>query len=128
MPSFVVSGASIQCSMGTTPGTLMATSQQTVLMNGKPAATVRDVVPITSVTPCGMCTSLANPTVASATAAALGVLTPMPCVPAPAGIWVGGSAGVMAGGMPCLTNTATLTCAYGGSIRILSPGQINGLG
>ena len=122
MPSFVVSGASIQCSMGTTPGTLMATSQQTVLMNGKPAATVRDVVPITSGT------SLANPTVASATAAALGVLTPMPCVPAPAGIWVGGSAGVMAGGMPCLTNTATLTCAYGGSIRILSPGQINVLG
>ncbi len=127
MPNFVVSGAPIQCTMGTTPGTLVATSQQTIVINGMPAATVRDVTPITSVTPCGMCTSLSNPTVASATAAAFGVLTPMPCVPAPAGLWVGASP-VTANGAPCLTDTSTLACSYGGSIRIVSPSQMKVVG
>lgn len=122
MPVFVVNGASILCTMGTSPGSILATSQQKILMNGMPVATIRDVAPITSITPCGMCTSLANPTVASATAAALGVLTPMPCVPAPIGVWTGGSA-VSAEGIPCLTNGSTLVCSYGGSISIVSPGQ-----
>ena len=113
--------------MGLSPGSLLATSQQSVLMGGAPVATVSDVAPITNVTPCGMCTSLMNPTVASATAAALGVLTPMPCVPAPLGTWLGGSP-LMAGGIPCLTNQSTLTCSYGGTISIVSPQQGTVLG
>ncbi len=37
--------------------------------------------PFVSIMPFAMCTSPANPTVAAATAAAMGVLTPMPCIP-----------------------------------------------
>ncbi len=118
----VVAGASVQCTMGLAPGQLLVTSQTMVLAGGRPAATVTDAAPITNITPCGMCTSLANPTVASATAAALGVLTPMPCVPAPAGIWT--CAGTpLVGGMPALSVEGTLVCSYGGSLCIISPGQ-----
>lgn len=122
MATAVVSGASVQCTMGMAPGQLLVTSQATVLSGGMPAATVTDAAPMTNVTPCGMCTSLANPQVAAATAAALGVLTPMPCVPVPVGIWT--CAGTpLIGGKPALSTDATLTCSYGGSIRVVSPGQ-----
>lgn len=122
MATAVVSGASVQCTMGMAPGQLLVTSQATVLAGGMPAATVTDAAPMTNVTPYGMCTSLANPQVAAATAAALGVLTPMPCVPVPAGIWT--CAGTpLIGGKPALSTDATLTCSYGGSIRVVSPGQ-----
>ena len=118
----VVAGATIMCTMGLSPGTLAVTSQQKVLMSGLSAATINDTAPMVNVGACGLCTSLANPTVASATAAALGVLTPMPCVPAPLGTWMGGSCPLVSG-QPGLSNEATLTCSYGGTIRILSPGQ-----
>jgi hypothetical protein len=72
-----------------------------------------------------MCTSIANPTVASATAAALGVLTPMPCVPVPAGPWAPGSPTVLIGGVPALNNTSKLICAWAGVISIINPGQVN---
>ena len=122
MATAVFSGASVQCTMGMAPGQLLVTSQATVLAGGMPAATVTDAAPMTNVTPCGMCTSLANPQVAAATAAALGVLTPMPCVPVPVGIWT--CAGTpLIGGKPALSTDATLTCSYGGSIRVVSPGQ-----
>ena len=122
MATAVVSGASVQCTMGMAPGQLLVTSQATVLAGGMPTATVTDAAPMTNVTPCGMCTSLANPQVAAATAAALGVLTPMPCVPVPVGIWT--CAGTpLIGGKPALSTDATLTCSYGGSIRVVSPGQ-----
>ena len=49
-----------------------------------------------------MCTSLTNPTVAAATTAALGVLTPMPCIPVVAGPWKPGAAKTMIGGKPAL--------------------------
>ena len=123
MATAVVAGASVQCTMGTMPGQLLVTSQAMVLVGGRPAATITDAAPVTNITPCGLCTSLANPNVAAATAAALGALTPMPCVPVPAGIW--SCAGTpFVGGKPALSTDATLRCAYGGFLSIISYGQI----
>lgn len=122
MGQLVVSGAAILCTMGMAPGTLNATSQNTVAVEGKPAATIRDTGPIINVGACGMCTSMANPTVSAATAAALGVLTPQPCIPSPAGMWMPGGK-LLVGGLPCLTGESTLICTYGGSISIRFPGQ-----
>ena len=118
----VVTGATITCTMGLAPGQLLVTSQMNISLGGGPAATIADAAPITNITPCGMCTSLMNPTVASATAAALGVLTPMPCVPAPLGGWICGGTPTV-GGKPMLTTDGKLTCSYGGNISIVNPGQ-----
>lgn len=118
----VVAGAACMCTMGTSPGQVNPTNQMNIRVGGKPVASIADAAPISNVTPCGMCTSLANPIVASATAAALGVLTPQPCVPAPAGGWICPSS-IRVGGKPILTNDGKLICSYGGSISIMNPGQ-----
>ena len=55
------------------------------------AANTADVAPMVNVPPFGMCQLISNPMVAAATAAALGVFTPMPCVPVPAGTWIPGN-------------------------------------
>ena len=78
-----------------------------------------------NITSFGMCTSLANPQVAAATAAALGVLTPQPCMLTAAGTWIPASPSVLVGGKPCLTNDCKMMCANGaGQISIVSPGQV----
>src|SRR5262249_6167318 len=89
-----------------------------------PVATIADSQPVVNVPPFGMCTSIANPTVASATAAALGVLTPMPCLPVPVSPRVPGPPTVPLGGVPALDSNAKLICAWGGVITITSPGQV----
>lgn len=120
----VVTGAKCTCSFGSVPGNLNVTSQMTCLVEGKPAATIMDMQPNVNITSFGMCTSLANPAVASATAAALGVLTPQPCTMVPAGPWTPTNPKVLVGGKPCLTDSAALTCALGaGAIKITLPGQ-----
>lgn len=112
------------CMFGSTPCTLNVTSQQACLMEGKPVGTIQDMNPGANIPGFGMCTSLANPTVAAATAAALGVLTPQPCTMVPAGPWVPSSPKTLIQGKPVLTNEATLTCTFGaGTIRFISPGQ-----
>ncbi|MBO6147326.1 MAG: DUF4280 domain-containing protein [Lachnospiraceae bacterium] len=116
-------GANLMCTMGTAPAPLKVTSQSKVLAEGKPAATIQDAAAMTNVGPFGMCTSLANPAVASATAAALGVLTPQPCTPMPAGIWIPTKPKVLIDGKPCLTQDCKMMCAYAGSISITLPGQ-----
>jgi hypothetical protein len=88
-----------------------------------PAANIMDHIPMTNIPPFGMCISVANPTVAAATAAALGVLTPMPCIPVTTAPWVPGAATTMIGGMPALDNTCTCMCNWGGVISIGFPGQ-----
>ncbi len=77
-----------------------------------------------NIPPFGMCMSLANPAVAAATAAALGVLTPMPCVPVTPAPWVPGSPTVPIGNMPALNNTCQCMCNWAGVITISVPGQV----
>lgn len=119
----VCMGATLQCNFGVAPSTLVVLPLNRTL-TGPPDANIMDNKPIVNVLPFGMCSSPANPTVAAATAAALGVLTPMPCVPVLPAPWVPGSPTVMIGGMPALNNNCKLMCAYGGVIQILNPGQM----
>lgn len=118
----VCMGGTLQCTFGVAPGQLIVIPVNRVL-TGQPAANIMDSKPIANVVPFGMCNSLANPMVAAATAAALGVLTPMPCIPNTPAPWVVGAPTVLIGPMPALNDTSKLMCCWGGVIQILVPGQ-----
>ncbi len=123
MGTQVTTGAMLKCSFGIAPSTLNVLPTSMVSASKMAAATIMDFSPMVNIPPFGMCNSLSNPTVASATSAALGVLTPMPCVPAIVGPWKPGSSSVQIGKKPALTSSSTCNCAYGGVIQISSPGQ-----
>lgn len=121
----VVMGATLQCSFGMAPSSLMVIPKGPPTLAGGPlAASIMDFVPIVNIPPFGMCTSLANPTVAAATAAALGVLTPMPCVPVIPAPWAPGSPTVLLGTFPALNNNSKCMCTWGGVVSIIYPGQV----
>jgi hypothetical protein len=123
MPMHVVSGATLQCTFGLAPSTLVVLPANQIMSSNMPAANIMDNVPMVNIMPFGMCTSLANPTVASATTAALGVLTPMPCVPVTPAPWAPGAATVLLGNMPALDDASKLMCNWGGVIQIIVAGQ-----
>jgi hypothetical protein len=122
MANLVCMGALLQCSFGAAPSSLIVLPANGVL-TGTPAATIMDNAPIVNIPPFGVCSSMANPTVAAATAAALGVLTPMPCVPVTAAPWVPGAPTVLIGNMPALNDQSKLMCTWGGVIQINFAGQ-----
>lgn len=120
---FITAGSMMMCSFGAAPSALGVLPTNKAMI-GSPAANIMDNKPMVNIPTFGMCMSLANPTVASATAAALGVLTPMPCVPNTVAPWAPGASTVMLGGMPALDNVSTCTCMWGGVITFTSPAQM----
>jgi hypothetical protein len=118
----VCMGAMLQCSFGVAPSSLVVLPANRCVA-ATPVATIMDNIPMTNIMPFGMCSSIANPTVAAATTAALGVLTPMPCVPVTPAPWVVGAPTVIVGVGPALDNSAKLMCMWAGVIQIVSPGQ-----
>jgi len=122
MGMLVVSGCTLQCSFGAAPSALTVIPTNKVLATS-PAANIMDNVPMMNILPFAMCSSLANPTVASATAAALGVLTPMPCVPMTTAPWMPGCPTVLIANMPALNDSSKLMCNWGGVIQVIAPAQ-----
>lgn len=123
MPLQVCNGAMLQCSFGAAPSTFAVLPINRVLTSNQPAANIMDHIPMVNVMPFGVCMSLANPTVASATAAALGVLTPMPCIPNTPAPWMPGAPTVLLANQPALDNTSKLMCVWAGVIQVAFPGQ-----
>lgn len=123
MGNLVCGGAMCTCSFGMSPSLLMVTPENKVLST-MPMATIMDNIPMKNILPFGMCSSMANPMVASATATALGVLTPMPCIPVITVPWTPGNPKVLIANKPALNNTSKLMCAYGGVIQIMNPGNM----
>lgn len=76
-----------------------------------------------NIKPFGMCQSMANPTVAAATAAAMGALTPMPCMPVIAAPWAPGAPILKIANMPALLNNHKCMCNWGGVISVNFPGN-----
>jgi len=123
MPEHVCNGAVLMCSFGLAPSQLTVIPVERVMTSSQPAATIMDHQPMVNIAPFGMCVSLANPMVAAATAAALGVLAPQPCIPMTVAPWVPGAVTVLLGGKPALDNTCQLMCMWGGVIQVTVPGQ-----
>jgi hypothetical protein len=95
-----------------------------VMAEGPPAANIMDHIPMVNIMPFGVCSSIANPMVAAATAAAMGVLTPMPCIPATAAPWVPGAPTVLIGNMPALDSVSKCMCSFGGVISVSFPATV----
>ena len=124
MPKHVCMGAMMQCTFGVAPSTLVVLPVNRVMTSFVPAANIMDHKPMVNIMPFGMCMSPSNPTVAAATAAALGVLTPMPCIPNTVAPWAPGAPNVLLANMPALDDTSKLTCLWGGMISVSMPGQL----
>jgi hypothetical protein len=124
MGQLVVNGAMMACSFGAAPATLTVLPAGRVQSSNQPAANIMDSKPNVNIATFGMCMSPSNPQVAAATSAALGVLTPQPCVPVTVAPWTPGSPTVMIAGQPALTNSSTCNCMWGGMITISMAGQM----
>lgn len=122
MSIIVTSGAQLMCSFGAAPSVFNVLPNAKVMCSNMPAACIMDNIPMTNIMPFGMCSSMANPQVAAATAAALGVLTPMPCIPVIAAPWAPGSPTVLVGGKPAVNHTCKCMCNWAGVIQIVNPG------
>ncbi|PHR46568.1 MAG: hypothetical protein COA32_10515 [Fluviicola sp.] len=123
MPEQVCMGAMMTCSFGVAPASLVVLPANKVMTSNMPAANIMDNKPMVNIPTFGMCSSPSNPEVAAATAAALGVLTPMPCVPATVAPWSPGASKTMIANMPALDNSCTCNCMWGGVISFSQPGQ-----
>lgn len=108
MAEYIVSGARLQCTMGTTPATLNVPVPKPLTIDGKNVATAVDCVPFVNIGCFGKCNVV--PTV------------PKPCTPA--GAWVNTSTKVSVGMIPALTKKSKMICPCGaGVISIQSSGQ-----
>lgn len=124
MAMHVCNGATLMCSFGLAPSMLVVLPINRTMTSFMPAANIMDHIPMVNILPFGMCTSIANPMVASATAAAMGVLTPMPCIPMTTSPWIPGAPTVLLGNQPALDNNCKLMCNWAGIIQVTVPGQM----
>ena len=108
--------------MGVSPSSLTVLPDRTALLSNKPQANIMDYKPMVNIMPFGLCKSLANPTVASATTAR-GVLTPMPCIPNTTTPWMPAKSNMMVKGQPALQDNCQLICGWAGTIKIITNGQ-----
>jgi hypothetical protein len=126
MPKLVVQGATLACSMGSSPSSLSVLPTNETYGGSNPAATVQDMKPEVNIASFGMCQSPANPQVAAATAAAMGTLTPQPCIPATSSPWTPGSTNVAItgpAGAAMLSDACQCICNWGGTIQVQDAGQ-----
>lgn len=124
MAKQVVMGAMMQCSFGVAPSSLIVLPVNRVMVENMPAANIMDFKPVVNIPPFGMCSAPANPAFIAATSAALGVPTPVPCVPVTAAPWAPGSPTVMIANMPALNNMSKCMCTWAGVISITNPGTM----
>jgi hypothetical protein len=123
MPKLVVNGAKLSCDQGIAPSTLTVLPLGLAAADEQPAATIMDNKPIVNIAPFGMCQTMANPQVAAATAAAMGTLTPMPCIPVIEAPWSPGASITTINEVQALSDDSKCSCAWSGNISITDPGS-----
>ncbi len=125
MAKYACSGAKLKCSMGSRESELgvIPVRRSLVRIKGNLVGTIMDNKPFVNIRSFGQCQSLANPTVAAATAACNGKLQKMPCIPNTTTPWIGGKMRVCICGEPTLLDNSKLMCMWAGFIEITDPGQ-----
>jgi len=126
--SYVCSKAKIKCSCGDKISTLTVFPDRTIWLTGEPQANISDHLSMRNIAPFGKCHTTAYPATGSATAAAHGKLTPMPCVPNTPFPWMNGKNDVLLKGQPALLKSSSCKCVWGGTITFTYDGQVDGTG
>lgn len=126
--SYVCSKAKIKCSCGDKISTLTVFPDRTIWLTGEPQANISDHISMRNIAPFGKCHTTAYPATGSATAAAHGKLTPMPCVPNTPFPWMNGKNDVLLKGQPALLKSSSCKCVWGGTITFTYDGQVEGTG
>lgn len=103
---YVVRGATVKCSSGSSPSKLNLPRSHGMYVNNKPILNDSDTAAGANVMPFGKCSVLDGP-----------------CSPAPAAAWGGTKNDTLVKGRPALIDTSTLTCSIGGGITIEDDGQ-----
>ncbi len=122
MKPIIIQGTMLKCSFGNIPTPIMVLPDKKV-NSMLPVAVKSDHIPFLNILPFGMCSNPANPVVAAATAAALGVLTPMPCIPCTVQDWSRPCGKVKIHGKEMINMDSQLSCLYGGTIQAVAPVQ-----
>ncbi len=116
--SYVCSGAMMRCTMGTTLAKLTVLPTRTVDLTGQPMANISDHKQMLNIPPFGLCRSMAYPP----TAAAHG--TPTPCMPNTPAPWFVGKMDYLIKGQPALLKSCKCQCMWGGTISLVTDGQV----
>ena len=103
--NYVIDGAMVQCSMGSSPGKIKVTSQQKIFIMGKLKATDQDRILMPT---CGSC-NISSP--------------PPPCVPQ-LQPWKNTGRKVTMGTKKFIMNDSFTMCSKGGMIRIMNHAQV----
>lgn len=103
---YVCHGAVLRCSKGTAPCVFNVADKAQVYIQGKPVATIDDNKS-SNIPSFATCKRRHSP----------------PCTPKPTGKWKGGKENVVIQGKAVLLETSTVKCAYGGTIKVINPGQ-----
>ncbi len=111
----VCSGATLLCSCGTAPSVLQISPHGVSHSRLFVSATVSDCVPLVNIPPFGSCTAPCNPQPPVGPFRA--------CVPSFSSVWSAEAPSISIHRQAVLDDSATLSCAYGGTVRILNPGQ-----
>ena len=122
--SYVCSGATMKCTMGTSTARLTVLPIRTVYLTGQPMANISDHLTMVNLAPFGRCRSLGFPATAAATAAHHGHLTPMPCMHNTPFPWMNGKNDYIVKGDPALLKSSTCQCMWGGTISLVTDGQV----
>jgi hypothetical protein len=124
MAYYICKGAKLKCLMGSAQSELSVIHPAKIAyLHGEFMANIMDNKPMMNIKPFGQCKSMANPSVAAATAANYGRLQPMPCMPNIATPWINGKTNVLVKGQPALMNNCKLNCVWAGIIEITEDGQ-----
>lgn len=123
--SYVCSGAVLNCSFGDKSSKLKIYPNRTIFLTEQPMANTSDHTPMYNIGPFGKCHTISYPATGTATAAAHGKLTPMPCVPGTVTEWINGKNDYIIKGKPALLKSSYCRCQWGGIITIKHDGQIN---
>ena len=103
--SYVVTGAIVSCSLGSSPARLTLPTSHGVYLKGKAQMNVNDYVPIQNIGSFGVCKGIVG------------------CQPALTMPWLFGHDDVLVDYKPALLSRCMNHCLSGGTIRIVDDGQ-----